>query len=63
MFQAVILCSTQFGRGSHCLNFVKFRDIAPLRDSAEKLLQMCPQSQSHSAVWQNTNPVLSVTSK
>ena len=63
MFWAVILCFTQFGGGSHCLNFVEFRDTAPLRGSEEKLLQMCPQSQSHSAVWQNTNPVLSATSK
>ena len=30
-------CFTQFGGSSHCLNFDKFRDIAPLRSNENQI--------------------------
>ena len=30
-FEQLFLCFTQFGSSTHCLNFVKFHDTAPLR--------------------------------
>ena len=55
-FERLFLCFSQSGVGFHCLNFVKFRDTVPLRGSAEKLLQMCPHSQSHKTPIQSQVP-------